>query len=221
MSTDLRETVPSSPASPSSVEDETEVTVDLSDTQDLHSRIGSLQDDLDQASEEEATKRRELGLLWSRQQDLMTELRQRQDEAGRMVLEEAAKTQRALVSEAQRHAAKIRDKASTETARLIAEARERAVEIVDEGRARLEAFEAEVTGRETQLEHEHEVLDRRAAALRKHHEQMVETLKLVAEIALEQVAETQKSAHERYGAAPGQPAVIGTEVRSVRAPSGR
>lgn len=215
MGTELRESGRGGPASAAEVElDDIQIGVDL--REDVQTRIGSLQDELDRASDEEAAKRREIDLLRSRQRDLMTELREKQDEAGRLILEEAAKMQRALSEEAERHAARIKRTASEQTTHLIAEARERAAEIVDEGRARLEALEAEVTQREAKLELEHEVLDRRTAALRRHHEQMVETLKLVAEIALEQVAQTQESARHLYATASDGSSVIGTEIRSMR-----
>lgn len=209
-----------SPATASSTvdRDETDILVDLSSVHqqqlDVEERIGSLRDDLDRAADEEETTLRELELVRSRQHDLVSELRQRQVEASRLALQEASGAQRVLIAEAERRAAKITEKASADTARLLAEAKERATEIVEAGRAKLEAFEAEVTARAAKLESERQALDRRAAALRGHHDQMVETLKLLAELALEQVAETQQSAQYLFAAAGSRSSQSATEPGS-------
>jgi chromosome segregation ATPase len=120
------------------------------------------------------------------------------------MLDEASQTRNAMVAEAEelletsrieaeREASRITKQTFDQAKEMLAEARREAAAIVDAGREKLEALEDDAAGRVAALDAEHRELAQRLGVMETLYNELQETLQLVAETSVKQLAETQQS----------------------------
>jgi cell division septum initiation protein DivIVA len=120
------------------------------------------------------------------------------------MLDEASQTRNAMVAEAEelletsrieaeREASRITKQTFDQAKEMLAEARREASAIVDAGREKLEALEDDAAGRVAALDAEHRELAQRLGVMGTLYNELQETLQLVAETSVKELAETQQS----------------------------
>jgi cell division septum initiation protein DivIVA len=95
--------------------------------------------------------------------------------------------------EAEREATRITKQTFDQAKEMLAEAKREAAAIVDAGREKLKALEDDAAGRVAALDAEHRELTQRLRVMEALYNELQETLQLVAETSVEQLAETQES----------------------------
>jgi chromosome segregation ATPase len=181
------------------------------DLDELHRQVAAaeehvtkLQRELKEATYEEAETAHQLDTERIRRAALDQQLHQVRTEAARLMLDEATQTRNAIVAEAQEHLETSRIEAEREASKITkqtfdqakempAEARHEGAAIVDAGQEKLKALEADAAQRVAALETEHRELTQRLRVMETLYNELQETLQLVAETSVEQLAETQAS----------------------------
>jgi chromosome segregation ATPase len=167
-------------------------------------RIAELERKLEEAADQEADTARQLDTERTRRAGLDQQLREVRTEAARLMLDEASQTRNAIVAEAEEHLETSRIEAEREASRItkqtfdqakemLAEAKREGAAIVDAGREKLKALKADAAGRVAALDTEHRELTQRLRVMETLYNELQETLQLVAETSVEQLAETQES----------------------------
>jgi chromosome segregation ATPase len=166
--------------------------------------IAKLLSELKEAADQEADTAHQLDTERIRRAGLDQQLNEVREEAARLMLDEASQTRNAMVAEAEelletsrieaeREASKITKQTFDQAKEMLAEARREAAAIVDAGREKLEALEDDAAGRVAALDAEHRELAQRLGVMGTLYNELQETLQLVAETSVEQLAETQES----------------------------
>jgi chromosome segregation ATPase len=166
--------------------------------------IAKLQHELKEAADQETEMARQLDTEQTQRAALDQQLHEARTEAARLMLDEASQTRNAMVAEAEelletsrieaeREASKITKQTFDQAKEMLAEARREAAAIVDAGREKLEALEDDAAGRVAALDAEHRELAQRLGVMGTLYNELQETLQLVAETSVEQLAETQQS----------------------------
>lgn len=167
-------------------------------------RIAELERKLEEAADQEAETAGQLDTERTRRAGLDQQLREVRTEAARLMLDEASQTRNAIVAEAEEHletsrieaereASKITKQTFDQAKEMLAEAKREAAAIVDAGREKLSALKADATERVAALDTEHRELTQRLRVMETLYNELQETLQLVAETSVEQLAETQQS----------------------------
>jgi chromosome segregation ATPase len=167
-------------------------------------RIADLERELGEAADEEAETTRHLDTERVRRAALDQQLHEVREEATRLSLDEATRTRAAMVAEAEallktsrveaeREASQIAKQTFDQAKEMLAEARRESVAIVDAGQEKLSALEADAAQRIAALDAEHQGLTRRLRVMETLYNELRETLHLVAETSVKELAETQES----------------------------
>lgn len=167
-------------------------------------RISKLEGELKRAVDEEAETARQLDGERNRRAALDQQLRDVREEASRLVLEHASQTRDAMLAdaeefvqasrvEAEREAAQVTKQAVDQANEMIAIARRQSVAILDAGREAVRALEDDATQPMADLDTEHRELAHRLGVMETVRDELVATLRLVAEISTEELVETQNS----------------------------
>lgn len=167
-------------------------------------RISKLEGELKRAVDEEAETARQLDTEHNRRAALDEQLRDVREEAARLVLEHSSKTRDVMLAdaeefvqasrvEAEREAAQVTKRAFDQANEMIAIARRQSVAILDAGREAVRALEDDATQRMADLDTEDRDLAHRLGVMETICDELVATLKLVAEISTEELVETRES----------------------------
>ncbi len=180
--------------------------------------IANLEGEVKEAADQEAeTAQRFDNERW-RRIALDQELHEAREEAAHLILDEASQTSSAIRAEAEEHLQASRVEAEREAGRvtkrafeqaneMIAMARRDAVAIVDAGREKVGALEDDAARRMADLDTEHRKLTHRLAVMETICDELRATLRLVAEISIEQLVETQYSVKQLDRVETQQPAI--------------
>ena len=166
--------------------------------------IANLEGELKGAADQEAETAQILDSERKRKAALDQQLHQAREEAARLILDEASQTRGAVRAEAEelleasrveaeREAGQVTKRAFDKANEMIAMARREAVAIVDAGREQVRALEDDAAQRMAHVDTEHRKLTHRLAVMETICDELVATLKLVAEISIEQLVETRYS----------------------------
>jgi chromosome segregation ATPase len=166
--------------------------------------IASLERELGEAADQEAETVRQLDTERIRRATLDEQLHEAREEATRLRLDEATRTRNAMVAEAEalletsrieaeREASKITKQTFNQAKEMLAEAKREAAAIVDAGQEKLNALEADAAQRIAALDTEHQELTQRLRVMETLYNELQETLQLVAETSVKELAETQES----------------------------
>lgn len=166
--------------------------------------VADLERELSQAATQEAEVAHELDVQRARRAGLAEELRGAHEQALAVSVADATRRADAILSEAEAFEATSRKDAEREATRITKQAFTEAIETLagaeQEGAALLEArqqelvaVEAEATRRVEELETEHEALTYRVEVAKTIYEELQNTLKLVAESSLTELAEAKAS----------------------------
>ncbi len=206
-------------------------------------RIANLEGELKEAADQEAETAQILDSERKRRAALDQQLHEARKQAARLMLDEASQTRSATRAEAkelfqstrveaEREAGQVTKRAFDEANDVIAEAKREATTTVDAGREELSALEADAAQRMEDLDAEHRDLTQKLSVMETLYNELRETLQLVAETSVKELAEAQESLHQLDpGATQGPPSEStgdqatdsGTEEGSVAdrvAPSG-
>ncbi len=180
-------------------------------------RIADLERELGEAADQEAETARQLGTERKRTAALDQQLHEAREEAICLSLDEATQGRDAMVAEAEalvetsrieaeREASKITKQTFDQAKEMLAEAKRDSVAIVDAGQEKLNALEADSAQRIDALDAEHRDLTHRLRVMETLYNQLQETLQLVAETSVKELAETQESLKQlNPGATQGSP----------------
>ena len=166
--------------------------------------IANLEGELKEAADQEAETAQRLDRVHKRKSTLDQQLHEAREQATRLMHKEASQTRAAVVAEAEEFLQAARVEAEAEADRvtkhasdkadeMIAIARREAVAIVDAGRDEVRALEDDAARRVADLDTEHRKLTHRLGVMETICDELRATLKLVAEISIEQLVETQYS----------------------------
>jgi len=167
-------------------------------------RIANLEGELKGAADQEAeTAQRFDNERW-RRAALDQQLHQAREEAARLMLDEVSQASSAMRAEAEeflqasrveaeREAGRLTKRAFDKANEMIAMARREAVAIMDAGRDEVRTLEDDAARRVADLDTEHQKLTHRLGVMETICDELRATLKLVAEISIEQLVETQYS----------------------------
>jgi len=167
-------------------------------------RIANLEGELKEAADQEAETAQRFDSERWRRAALDQELHEAREEAARLMLDEASQTSSAMRAEAvellqasrvqaEREAGRVTKRAFEQANEMVAIARREAVAIVDAGRGEVRALEDDAARRVADLDTEHRKLTHRLGVMETICDELRATLKLVAEISIEQLVETQYS----------------------------
>jgi vacuolar-type H+-ATPase subunit H len=188
--------------------DPSEVDEDLGDLHQpvaaAEEHIAKIQSELKEATDQEADTARQFDTERIRRATLDQQLNEARTEAARLMLDEATQTRNAMVAEAEellqasrieaeREASKITKQTFDQAKEMLAEAKREAAAIVDAGREKLRALEADAAERVAVLDAEHRELTQRLRVMETLYNELQETLQLVAETSVKELAETQAS----------------------------
>ena len=205
--------------------------------------IANFEGELKGAADQEAETAQILDSERKRRAALDQQLYEAREQAARLMLDEASQTRSARRAEAEellqatrvqaeREAGRVTKRAFDKANEMLAEAKREATTIVDAGREELSALEADAAQRLADLDAEHRDLTQRLSVMETLYNELRETLQLVAETSVKELAEAQESLHQLDPAATqGPPSEStgdqatdsGTEEGSVadqKAPSG-
>ncbi len=166
--------------------------------------IAKLEGELQGAVDQEAETAQRFDRERQRRAALDQQLREAREEATRLILNEASQTRNALLTEgeeflqasrvaADREADQVTKHASDKANEMIALARRKAMEIVDAGRDEVRALADDAARQTADLDTEQRELTHRLGVMETICDELRATLKLVAEISIEQLVETQAS----------------------------
>jgi len=166
--------------------------------------ITNLEGELKEAANQEAETAQRFDSESWRRAALDQQLREAREEAARLMLDEASQTNSVMRVEADellqatrvqagREAGRVTKRAFEQANEMIAMARREAVAIVDAGREQVRALEDDAAQRMAHVDTEHRKLTHRLAVMETICDELVATLKLVAEISIEQLVETRYS----------------------------
>jgi uncharacterized phage infection (PIP) family protein YhgE len=166
--------------------------------------IAKLLSELKEAADQEADTAHQLDTERIRRAALDQQLNEARTEAARLMLDEASQTRNAMVAEAEelleasrieaeRDATRITKQTFDQAKEMLAEAKREAAAIVDAGREKLKALEADVAERVAALDAEHRELTQRLGVMETLYSELQETLQLVAETSVKELADTQES----------------------------
>ena len=178
--------------------------------------IAKLEGELKEAADQEAETAQRLDRVHKRKSTLDQQLHEAREQATRLMHEEASQTRAALVAEAEEFLQAARVEAEAEADRvtkhasdkadeMIAIARREAVAIVDAGRDEVRALEDDAARRMADRDAEHRKLTHRLGVMETICDELVATLKLVAETSVKELAEAQESLHQLDPAATQVP----------------
>lgn len=185
---------PSSESKPTIAGDDGSPGVDFDEAlSGAEARIAELQRDIENAAEEEITVLRRLEAERTRRIALEQELHSARDQAGLLLLDEAARAGETAIAEAEDEASRITGNAVDEAKEIVADAKEKSQAIVEQGRARLRSLEIDAEGRIAGLERREADLEERLTVLQKIYDDLQETLKLVAETSIDKLFDAQHS----------------------------
>ena len=167
-------------------------------------RIADLERELGEAADQEAETASQLGTERKRTAALDQQLHDAREEAIRLSLDEASQTRNAIVAEAEAlletsrieaelEASKITKQTFDQAKEMLAEAKRDSVAMVDAGQEKLNTLEADAAQRIDALDAEHRDLTHRLKVMETLYNQLQETLQLVAETSVKELAETQES----------------------------
>ena len=166
--------------------------------------IATLEGELTVAVDQEAETAQRLDSERQRRAALDQQLHEVREEAFLLMFDEASQTQTAMVAEADelleaarveanREADQITKQASAKADEMVALARRKAMAIIDAGHDEVTALVDDAPGGMADLNTEQRELTHRLGVMETIHDELVATLKLVAEIAVEELVETQHS----------------------------
>ena len=156
-------------------------------------RISTLEGELKVAVEEEAETAQRLDSERQHRAALGQQLHEARKEATRLMLDEASQARAALRVEAEREAEQVTKQAFDRANEMVAIARRKGIAIIDAGRDEVRALVDDAPRWMADLDTEHRELTHRLGVMETINQQLVATLKLVAEIAAEELVETQDS----------------------------
>jgi vacuolar-type H+-ATPase subunit H len=166
--------------------------------------IAKLQRELKEAADQEAETARQLDTEQTQKAAFAQQLHEARTEAAGLMLDEATRTRNAMVAEAEelleasrieaeREASKITKQTFGQAKEMLADAKREGAAIVDAGRDKLSALEADAADRVAALDAEHRELTQRLRVMETLYTELQETLQLVAETSVKELAETQAS----------------------------
>ena len=178
--------------------------------------IADLEGELKEAADQEAETAQRFDSERQRRAALDQQLHEAREEAARLMHEEASQTRAAVVAEAEeflqaarveaeREAGRVTKQASEQANEMIAIAKREAVAIADAGRDEVRALEDDAAQRMADLDTEHRKLTHRLGVMETICDELAATLKLVAEISIEELVETQDSVKQLDGLETQQP----------------
>jgi len=178
--------------------------------------IANLEGELKEAADQEAEMAQRFDSERWRRAALDQELHEAREGAARLMLDGASQTSSAMRAEAEellqasrveaeREAGRVSKRAFEQANEMIAMARREAVAIVDAGRNEVSALEDDAARRMADLDTEHQELTHRLGVMETFCDELVATIKLVAEISIEQLVETQYSLKQLDGVETQQP----------------
>jgi hypothetical protein len=175
-----------------------ELVVDLrQQVLDSEDHVISLERQLAKAIELETDAARQLDLRRRHRIAVDQQLHDAREEAARLVVEEASQKRDATVAgavaEAELEVNRITMETFDQAKEMLAEARRESAAITEAGREELIALEAASARRAADLSAEREELMRRRGVMERLRNELQETLKLVAETSIEELAVTQDS----------------------------
>ncbi len=167
-------------------------------------RIADLERKSGEAADQEAETAQILDSESKRRAALDEKLHQAREEAARLILDEASQTRGAVRAEAEellqatrveaeRESGQVTKRAFNEANEMIAMARREAVAIVDAGREQVRALEDDAAQRMADLDTEHQELTHRLGMMETTYDELVATLKLVAEASIGDLVNKQDS----------------------------
>jgi len=164
---------------------------------DSEDHVISLEQQLAKAIELETDAARQLDLRRTHRVAVDQQLYDAREEAARLMVDEASHKRDAMVAgavaEAELEVNRITMETFDQAKEMLAEARRESAAITEAGRAELIALEAASARRVAELSAEREELMRRRGVMERLHNELQETLKLVAETSIEELAVTQYS----------------------------
>jgi len=166
--------------------------------------IATLEGELKVAADQEAETAQRLDRVHRRRSALDQQLHEAREQATLLMHEEASHTRAALVVEADElleaarveaegEADRVTKQASSKADEMVALARRKAMAIIDAGHDEVTALVDDAPGGMADLNTEQRELARRLGVMETIHDELVATLKLVAEISVEELDETQHS----------------------------
>jgi hypothetical protein len=166
--------------------------------------IATLEGELKVAVDQEAETAQRLASEHQRRAALDQQLHEIREEAIRLMFDEASQTCTVMVAEADelleaarveanREADQITKQASAKADEMVALARHKAMAIIDAGHDEVTVLVDDVPGEIADLNTEQQELTHRLGVMETIHDELVATLKLVAEISVEELVETQHS----------------------------
>jgi chromosome segregation ATPase len=190
--------------------------------------IADLEGELGEAADQEAETAQRFDNERQQRAALDQQLHEAREEATRLSLDEASQTRDAMRAEAdellqasrveaEREAGQVTKRAFDEANDMIAMARREAVSLVDAGREQVRALEDDATQRMADLDTEHQELTHRLGIVETTYDQLVATLRLVAETSIADLVETQDSLKQLD---PGETQLPPTEPNSEQTTSG-
>jgi hypothetical protein len=188
--------------------------------------IAKLEGELREAADGEAETAQRLDSEHKRRAALDQQLYEAREEAARLMLEEASQTRAAVVAEAEEllEAARVEAEgeadqvikhASDKADKKVALARREGMAIVDAGRKEVRALKDDAARQMADLATENRELTHRLGVMETMYDELVATLKLVAEISTEELVETQDSLHQLDPAATQVPPSESTADQST------
>jgi chromosome segregation ATPase len=167
-------------------------------------RIADLERKSGEAADQEAETALRLDSESKRRAALDKKLHQAREEAARLILDEASQTRGAVRAEAEellqatrveaeRESGQVTKRAFNKANEMIAMARREAVAIVDAGREQVRALEDDAAQRMADLDTEHQELTHRLGIVETTYDELLATLKLVAETSIGDLVNKQDS----------------------------
>ncbi len=167
--------------------------------------IANLEGELKEAADQEAETAQRLDSDRQRRAALDQQLHEARKETTIRMLHKASQTRDAMVAGAEELLQASRVQAEREANEMIAIARREAVAIVDAGGEEVRALEDDAAQRMADLDTEHRKLTHRLGVMETIYDELAATLKLVAEISIEGLIETQDSVKQLDGLETQQP----------------
>ena len=155
--------------------------------------IANLEGELKEAADQEAETAQRLDSDRQRRAALDQQLHEARKETTIRMLHKASQTRDAMVAGAEELLQASRVQAEREANEMIAIARREAVAIADAGRQEVRALEDDAAQRMADLDTEHRKLTHRLGVMDTLYNELQETLKLVAETSIEELANRQDS----------------------------
>jgi hypothetical protein len=164
---------------------------------DSQGHVISLEQQLAKAIELETDAARQLDLRRTYRVAVDQQLHDAVGEAAHLMVDEASQKRDATVAgavaEAELEVSRITKETFDQAKEMLAEARRESAAIVDAGREELSAVEADAARRVADLSVERQELTRRLGVMERLYNELQETLKLVVETSIEELAVTQDS----------------------------